>query len=368
MRLLAAGGDIMAPNCYNLSALQELQLARPKLFPINVNFTVAAGASGTGGIVGAGYHHHHSSGKHPHHHHHHHSTSGRVLKAMTSSLSLPSSRQEYRRHEIELQQLGAELAVELGVGRMWRDSLSKCAAASGVGTGDVPLKTGVTIRTQRIRDLLLQGARLDRGSAHMRSLLWHISLGVLPPDASCWSERVRRLRNEYEDRVNSKRDFYEESLRKVRQETPVSPSGLGSAVSKIASTRKTVYQIHVDLNRMRSDIPVEYRRNIARILYVFSESNPGLSYVQGMHDVACVIFHVFFLSMEETKLEAAKRSHNESEFSGQPARSSVVDGAVPDSWQCLSLNDVEADTYAAFSHLMFQMRGLLPSNFRGERA
>lgn len=34
LRLLEAGGDMMLPNCYNLSALQELQRSMPKLFPL----------------------------------------------------------------------------------------------------------------------------------------------------------------------------------------------------------------------------------------------------------------------------------------------------------------------------------------------
>lgn len=102
-----------------------------------------------------------------------------------------------------------------------------------------------------------------------------------------------------------------------------------------------------------------YRGHIARILYVFAETNPGLSYVQGMHDVACVIFHVFFLSMEAVKLRSARRS-TEKKSRQQKDYESVLDV-----WQCKCLSDVEADTYAAFSRLIFQMRDLLPNNHRG---
>ena len=120
----------------------------------------------------------------------------------------------------------------------------------------------------------------------------------------------------------------------------------------IFSSKSTSRPVRLLLSRAAC----RYRRHIARILYVFAESNPGLSYVQGMHDVVCVIFHVFFLSMEQAKLEAS--STNE-------AQSPHTTG-LPSTWKCMSLTDVEADTYAAFSHLMIQMRTLLPSNYRGE--
>jgi len=140
LRLLASGGDLMARNCYNLSALQELQLSRPRLFPLNMRLALS-GEAGGGTQLSHRY------------------------KTIANSINVHAARQEQRKHDLHIQRLSAELAVELGVAR---DKLIATPSAGGLGR-----KPGF-IRTRKIQSLLLKGARLDRGHVHLRSLLWHI--------------------------------------------------------------------------------------------------------------------------------------------------------------------------------------------------
>ena len=110
LRLLAAGGDLMAPNCYNLSPLQELQHARPRLFHLQSHGHATIGI-GMGGL----------------------------------------SQQRAKKQGVH--RLSTELAMELGIHHR---------------------RAEPRVSLLRVRGLILRGAKLDRGSVHMRSLLWHI--------------------------------------------------------------------------------------------------------------------------------------------------------------------------------------------------
>ena len=104
-RLVVAGGDIMAFNCYDMSALQELQLSRPKLFPLNGVSALSAIGTGTSSSHGHG----HGgrplaegfrevamkiAAKHGHGH---------------SNTDHTFTREERRRHDVRVHALGAEL-------------------------------------------------------------------------------------------------------------------------------------------------------------------------------------------------------------------------------------------------------------------
>ena len=60
------------------------------------------------------------------------------------------------------------------------------------------------------------------------------SLGVLPSTVSKWSKRIAQVRQEYERRVTSSREFYEASVRKVRQASSPAPA-LTSAMDRLKS-------------------------------------------------------------------------------------------------------------------------------------
>ena len=61
------------------------------------------------------------------------------------------------------------------------------------------------------------------------------SLGILSQDSSQWEDRVHRLRYEYEERVSSKREFYEASVNKVKLAATSPAQTLASAKTQLKS-------------------------------------------------------------------------------------------------------------------------------------
>eukprot|EP00750_Incisomonas_marina_P012906 INCI17179.5.p1 GENE.INCI17179.5~~INCI17179.5.p1 ORF type:complete len:1110 (-),score=178.49 INCI17179.5:223-3552(-) len=130
-----------------------------------------------------------------------------------------------------------------------------------------------------------------------RSTLWKLLLGYLPCFEPFSDTVVQQSDGVWalgwEAAVTSKRRAYKlllqahcvDNLQLTDMDKPTSPDALAN--------RKLYRQIYVDLIRVNFRFPKEFLDSLARILVLQAKLNSHTGYVQGMHEIAWVLFHQF---------------------------------------------------------------------------
>ncbi|KAJ0091920.1 hypothetical protein Patl1_26041 [Pistacia atlantica] len=176
------------------------------------------------------------------------------------------------------------------------------------------------INMRELRRIASQGIP-DGGG--IRSTVWKLLLGYLPPDRGLWSSELAKKRSQY-------RHFKEEllmnpseitrKLEKSENDDPRSESSGMLSRSEIThgehplSLGKTsiwnqffqdteimeqidrdVKRTHPDLHFFSGDSPSakSNQEALKSILTVFAKLNPGIRYVQGMNEILAPLFYVF---------------------------------------------------------------------------
>lgn len=173
-----------------------------------------------------------------------------------------------------------------------------------------PLRGWVANKNGSLRDLLVEGSSLGAFGPRLRSRVWKTILGLLGPPITdtvqttgpSQAEKFDKARLErYEGLCQQFKDGYEADLRRCRK---LQRQGLDDSCDSVSigtpvradnggGLSMTLRQIAVDLKRARKDFPVERLAALQRLLYVFAALHPSLGYVQGMHDIACVVYYQF---------------------------------------------------------------------------
>ncbi|XP_011006965.1 PREDICTED: TBC1 domain family member 13-like [Populus euphratica] len=162
--------------------------------------------------------------------------------------------------------------------------------------------------------------------AGIRSTVWKLLLGYLPPDRSLWSSELAKKRSQYkrfkeellmnpseitrrlEKTMGFDNDDAKSESRCVLARSKIThgehPLSLGksSIWNKFFQDSEIIEQIDRDVKRTHPDMHFfsgdssfakSNQEALRNILIVFAKLNPGIRYVQGMNEILAPLFYVF---------------------------------------------------------------------------
>ncbi|KAF9663467.1 hypothetical protein SADUNF_Sadunf17G0053100 [Salix dunnii] len=162
--------------------------------------------------------------------------------------------------------------------------------------------------------------------AGIRSTVWKLLLGYLPPDRSLWSSELAKKRSQYKrfkeellmnpseitrrlekttgfdnDDAKSESRYVLSRSKITHGEHPLS-LGKSSIWNKFFQDSEIIEQIDRDVKRTHpgmhffsgdSSLAKSNQEALRNILIVFAKLNPGIRYVQGMNEILAPLFYVF---------------------------------------------------------------------------
>ncbi|KAK6279261.1 Rab-GAP-TBC domain - like 8 [Theobroma cacao] len=141
------------------------------------------------------------------------------------------------------------------------------------------------VNMRELRRIASQGIPDGEG---IRSTVWKLLLGYLPPDRGQWSSELTKKRSQY-------KHFKEELLMNPDSEI-------------IEQIDRDVKRTHPDMHFFSGDSQLAKSNQDAlrNILIVFAKLNPGIRYVQGMNEILAPLFYVFRNDPDEEMAAAAE--------------------------------------------------------------
>ncbi|XP_022761893.1 TBC1 domain family member 13-like isoform X4 [Durio zibethinus] len=141
------------------------------------------------------------------------------------------------------------------------------------------------VNMRELRRIASQGIPDGAG---IRSTVWKLLLGYLPPDRGQWLCELPKKRSQY-------RHFKEELLMNPDSEI-------------IEQIDRDVKRTHPDMHFFSGDSQLAKSNQDAlrNILIVFAKLNPGIRYVQGMNEILAPLFYVFRNDPDEEMAAAAE--------------------------------------------------------------
>ncbi|KAG2721094.1 hypothetical protein I3843_02G053000 [Carya illinoinensis] len=183
-----------------------------------------------------------------------------------------------------------------------------------------------------IRDLRRIASQGIPDGPGIRSIVWKLLLGYLPPDRAVWSSELAKRRSQYKQfkeellmnpseitwrldksRSCDKDDSKSESRCLLSRseithgEHPLS-LGKSSIWNQFFQDSEIIEQIDRDVKRTHPDMHFfsgdsqfakSNQEALKNILIVFAKLNPGIRYVQGMNEILAPLFYVFRNDPEE---------------------------------------------------------------------
>ncbi|CAN1146868.1 TBC1 domain family member 13 [Linum perenne] len=128
------------------------------------------------------------------------------------------------------------------------------------------------VNVKEIRKIALQGLPDVAG---IRSTVWKLLLGYLPPERSEWSSELAKKRSQY-------KDFKDDIMMNPDSET-------------IEQIDRDVKRTHPGLDFFSGDssFAKSNQEALRSILIIFAKLNPGIRYVQGMNEILAPLYYVF---------------------------------------------------------------------------
>ncbi|XP_010527478.1 PREDICTED: TBC domain-containing protein C1952.17c-like [Tarenaya hassleriana] len=179
------------------------------------------------------------------------------------------------------------------------------------------------INLKEVRKIASQGLPDHAG---IRSIVWKLLLGYLPPDRSFWPSEMAKKRSQYKqfkEELLMKPSEITRRLDKSKGRDSNEPKNEGSGVlsrseithedhplslgttstwNNFFKDSEVMEQIDRDVMRTHPDLhffsgdSVAARSNqdaLKNILIIFAKLNPGIRYVQGMNEILAPIFYIF---------------------------------------------------------------------------
>jgi len=152
-------------------------------------------------------------------------------------------------------------------------------------------------RTALLRMLSFRGLGGTAESEAFRPLVWMVLLGYLPLER----------RNDWDAILADKRLEYASLRAEVLLVTGNNKLEVKVDGHRSVETCEVLQQILKDVDRARPESD-DFRRPATRaalgaLLFVYAQRNPESQYVQGMHEVAAVLFHVFSVEPEAAEAD-----------------------------------------------------------------
>ncbi|XWS09161.1 hypothetical protein CRYUN_Cryun40dG0062500 [Craigia yunnanensis] len=213
--------------------------------------------------------------------------------------------------------------------------------SSGVSPDDISrqaqLLTELSKKVVNMRELRRIASQGIPDGAGIRSTVWKLLLGYLPPDCGQWSSELAKKRSQYrhfkEELLMNPSEItsrLEKSVVCENDESKSESSGLlsrsqithgehplslgkSSIWNQFFQDSEIIEQIDRDVKRTHPDVHFfsgdsqlakSNQDALRNILIVFAKLNPGIRYVQGMNEILAPLFYVFRNDPDE-EMEAA---------------------------------------------------------------
>ncbi|XP_023006383.1 TBC1 domain family member 13-like [Cucurbita maxima] len=189
------------------------------------------------------------------------------------------------------------------------------------------------INLRELRKIASQGISDGPG---IRSTVWKLLLGYLPPDRALWTSELAKKRSQYKhfkeellmnpseiSRRLEKAKSYEHdetnrgplSRLEISQEEHPLSLGKTSIWNQYFQDSEIIEQIDRDVMRTHPDmhffsgdssLAKSNQEALRNILIVFAKLNPGIRYVQGMNEILAPLFYVFRSDPDEDNAASAE--------------------------------------------------------------
>lgn len=189
------------------------------------------------------------------------------------------------------------------------------------------------INLRELRKIASQGIPDGPG---IRSTVWKLLLGYLPPDRGLWTSELAKKRSQYKhfkeellmnpseiSRRLEKAKSYERdetnkgplSRSEISQEEHPLSLGKTSIWNQYFQDSEIIEQIDRDVKRTHPDmhffsgdssLAKSNQEALRNILIVFAKLNPGIRYVQGMNEILAPLFYVFRSDPDEDNAASAE--------------------------------------------------------------
>ncbi|XP_031736968.1 TBC domain-containing protein C1952.17c isoform X2 [Cucumis sativus] len=189
------------------------------------------------------------------------------------------------------------------------------------------------INLRELRKIASQGIPDGPG---IRSTVWKLLLGYLPPDRGLWTSELAKKRSQYKhfkdellmnpseiSRRSEKAKSYEHdetnkgplSRSEISQEEHPLSLGKTSIWNQYFQDSEIIEQIDRDVKRTHPDmhffsgdssLAKSNQEALRNILIVFAKLNPGIRYVQGMNEILAPLFYVFRSDPDEDNAASAE--------------------------------------------------------------
>ncbi|CAN0875352.1 TBC1 domain family member 13 [Linum grandiflorum] len=214
------------------------------------------------------------------------------------------------------------------------------ASAAGPSAEDITkqaqLSTELSKKVVNLKELRKIASQDLPDGAGIRSTVWKLLLGYLPPDRSQWSSELAKKRPQYKNFKDELLMNPSEITRKL--EKPIDedsklenrcmlsrseinhdehPLSLGktSIWNKYFQDSEIIEQIDRDVKRTHPDLHFfcgdssfakSNQESLKSILIVFAKLNPGIRYVQGMNEIVAPLYYVFKTDPDEEMASCAE--------------------------------------------------------------
>ncbi|CAN1334431.1 TBC1 domain family member 13 [Linum perenne] len=214
------------------------------------------------------------------------------------------------------------------------------ASAAGPSAEDVTkqaqLSTELSKKVVNLKELRKIASQGLPDGAGIRSTVWKLLLGYLPPERSQWSSELAKKRPQYKNFKDELLMNPSEITRKLEKsidedsklenrcmlsrseinhdEHPLS-LGKTSIWNKYFQDSEIIEQIDRDVKRTHPDLHFfcgdssfakSNQESLKSILIVFAKLNPGIRYVQGMNEIVAPLYYVFKNDPDEEMASCAE--------------------------------------------------------------
>lgn len=157
------------------------------------------------------------------------------------------------------------------------------------------------VDVNRLRLLASDGGVPDDDGGRARVLVWKLCLKYIPGDRAAWAETEHARRGEY---ARFLAEFCGEPTTTVEGDATASGTSRGVQWIDRHKGDEVAEQIDRDIARVHPDMhffndeggdgkAARRKDEMRDALYVFAKLNPGVGYVQGMHEMFGCIYYVF---------------------------------------------------------------------------
>jgi len=174
------------------------------------------------------------------------------------------------------------------------------------------------VNVNRLRLLASDGGVPDDDGGRARALVWKLCLRYVPGTRAEWNAVERAKREEYGRFLE---EFCSTSAEATDSEEDERANGMATTSARVAwierhkgselaeQIDRDVARVHPDMHFFNDEgddgLAAKRKDEMRDALYVFAKLNPGVGYVQGMHEMLGCLYYVFATCSDEEQVANA---------------------------------------------------------------